>query len=295
MSRKKKLNRKRLGIAIAVGCCAMAAVPALLSTANGATASQAIGIPAYINPGSGAWDAFDSPAPGAGLIVANPESGPGGSTDAAYTTAIEKAHQEGKKVVGYVDTGYFGTSGWTAPGGGGTSTDAWLTTIEKNVDTWYDQYGSAGLSGIFFDDALHDCGPSSGSTEYVDLYKKIEGYVKSKDSSAQVIINPGGGTDQCYADAADTLVTFEGSYATYQKFAPQSWEKSVAPSKIWHLVYETSASQMPSAIALSKERNAGYVYVTDDDDTPVDGQQWGNPWDTVASYWSQEVAAVSKD
>ncbi|MFF4704770.1 spherulation-specific family 4 protein [Streptomyces sp. NPDC001288] len=283
MSRKKRTNRKWLGIAAATGCAAAAAVPALLSTAHGATTGQTLAVPAYLDPGSGSWKAFGSPGSGAGLLVANPNSGPGSGVDASYTSAISGAHQAGVKVIGYVDTGYFGTTGRTVPGSGGSSTDAWLQSVEKNVDAWYAQYGSAGLGGIFFDDALNSCGPSSGSSAYVDLYKEIRDYVKAKDGSAQVVINPGAGTDQCYEDAADTVVTFEGSYADYQTWQPQPWEKTADSSKIWHLVYDAGKSQMSNAISLSKERNAGYVYVTDDA---------GNPWDTVASYWAQEVAAV---
>ncbi|MFQ3562213.1 spherulation-specific family 4 protein [Streptomyces gramineus] len=291
MGSRKKTNRRRLGIAAVAGCAAVAAVPALLTVADGATKpSQAVAVPAYLYPGSGGWTSLE----GAGLLVANPDSGPGDGRDATYAGAIKRAHDSGSKVIGYVDTGYFGTTGWDAPGGG-SSTKSWLGAIERNIDTWYASYGSSGLGGVFFDDALNKCGPEPGSTQYVGLYKKIRDYVKSKDSSAQVVINPGTGTDKCYADAADTLVTFEGSYASYQDFKPQPWEMSADPSKIWHLVYETDASRMSEAVSLSKQRNAGYVYVTDEDNTPADGEAWGNPWDSVPSFWSKETEAVSKN
>ncbi|MFJ5646101.1 spherulation-specific family 4 protein [Streptomyces sp. NPDC093223] len=294
MGGRRKSNRKRLGVAAVAGCAAMVAVPALLNVAHGASVpDQETAVPAYSYPGSGGWGTLTSTDPAAGLIVANPDSGPGQDKDDNYADAMEQAHGSGSKVLGYVDTGYFGTSGWDAPGGN-SSMSSWLKAIEKSVDTWYDTYGGSGLGGVFFDDALNKCGPRSGSTQYVDLYKKIRDYVKSKSSSAVVVINPGTGTDQCYADAADTLVTFEGSYASYRSFKPQSWEESADSSKIWHLIYETSASQMPQAISLSKQRNAGYVYVTDDDNTSADGQEWGNPWDSVASYWPKEAAAVTK-
>ncbi|MEU8934273.1 spherulation-specific family 4 protein [Streptomyces sp. NPDC048409] len=296
MGSRKRTKRKRLVVAATVGCAAVAAVPAaLLATAHGATeVDQQVAVPAYLNPGSGSWDAFGGSGPAAGLLVANPDSGPGSGKDTAYAAAIAKARSRGSKVLGYVDTGYFGTSGWQAPGGG-SAPDDWLRAIEKNVDTWYDTYGDSGVGGIFFDDALNKCGPGAGSTTYVDLYKKIRDYVKAKDDKAQVVVNPGTGTDECYADAADTLVTFEGSYAQYRTFAPQSWEQAADPSKIWHLVYETSESQLSDAIALSKKRNAGYVYVTADDNTPAEGQSWGNPWDTVTPYWSREVSLVASD
>ncbi|MFG2196689.1 spherulation-specific family 4 protein [Streptomyces sp. NPDC048639] len=285
-------------LAVTAACVVLAAGSSgLLSSAQGAAAPrQTIAVPAYIYPSDNAWGKLHNPAPGAGLIVANPASGPGTGRDPAYAEAIRDAHDAGKKVIGYVDTGYFGTTGWAVPGTDDSSTSAWMDAVKENVDSWYRLYGDSGVGGIFFDDALNDCGPSSGSTAHVDLYEEIQAYVKSKDPAAHVAANPGTHPDECYADAADTLVTFEGSYAQYEDWSPSSWETAVAPSKIWHLVYETDQSRMPGAISLSKDRNAGYVYVTDDDNTPVDGLPWGNPWDTLPpdAYWSAEVAAAGE-
>jgi hypothetical protein len=48
---------------------------------------------------------------------------------------------------------------------------------------------------------------------------------------------------------------------------------------------------MDRAVELSKERNAGYVYVTDDR-ISADGRD--HPWDTIpdAGYWRSELEAV---
>jgi hypothetical protein len=84
-------------------------------------------------------------------------------------------------------------------------------------------------------------------------------------TDATVVDNPGGAVEQCYTSAADTLVTFEGTYASYVNWSPPAWESSASPSQLWHLVYDTpDENSMKNAIALSKARNAGYVYVTPD-------------------------------
>ncbi|MDI5971103.1 spherulation-specific family 4 protein [Streptomyces sp. SL13] len=245
--------------------------------APAAAGSQQIAVPAYFDPGQ-KWDTLTQGAGTVGLAVANPDSGPGQDFDSGYADAIRSAHDAGVKVLGYVDTGYFGTSGRETRSGQ-TSVSAWQTQVEQDVDTWYSLYGGDGLDGIFFDDALADCG--SGNA-HVQLYIDVKDYVK-QHSGAYVVDNPGTGAEQCYTQAADTLVTFEGSYSDYTAWTPPSWEASAAPSQIWHLVYDASGqSQLDQAMSLSKSRNAGYVYVTDD--------VLDNPWDTLASYWTGELS-----
>ena len=89
------------------------------------------------------------------------------------------------------------------------------------------------------------------------------------------------------------MVTFEGSYGDYtghpdvpsDAYQPLSWSP-VDPNKIWHIVYGVATeAEMENVIALSKSRNAGYIYVTNGVPT--------NPYDKVPSlYWSQEQAST---
>ncbi|MEV7753664.1 spherulation-specific family 4 protein [Streptomyces griseofuscus] len=298
-------RRRRLcAAAVSAGLAAGALVSLPVGHASAAAGfKQRVAVPAYFYPGdsgdSGAgnlWPQLSTPAPGAGLAVANPGSGPGDSEDGNYANAIRTAHNAGTEVIGYVDSGYLGTKGGAAPDGG-TSIDDWVEGAERNVDKWYSYYGGSGLDGIFFDDGLTACGTPSDANAFVDAYKRLQSYVKGKDADAKVVINPGASPEQCYTGAADTLVTFEGTYDDYVNHYGddrESWEASADPSKIWHLIHTTgSQTRMRNAIALSKQRNAGYVYATDDDNSRPPGQDWGNPWDTLPSYWSAEVNTVN--
>ncbi|MEU6284470.1 spherulation-specific family 4 protein [Streptomyces sp. NPDC047028] len=270
-------------VATALG---MSAVPAAANTAG----TQHLGVPAYFSPGQTQyWNEINAASPG-NLIIANPSNGPGTAFDSSYASAIQAAANAGQKVIGYVDTGYFGVNGNTTRSGS-TSSSAWTSQIEADVSSWYSYYGSYGLSGIFFDDALNDCGTNNA---HVNLYSTINSYVKNAHPSATTVDNPGVGADQCYASAADVLVTFEGSYSSYLSYSPPSWEQSYSnPNKFLHLVYSTgSQSQMENAIALSKQRNAGYVYVTND---IYNNPSTDNPWDTLptGSYWTDELAKAA--
>ncbi len=270
---------------------AVAATLAMSFAAGAAPASatasvQHLAVPAYFNPdgspGSGYWSQLDQGGSAVGIAVANPDNGPGSGFDQGYADAVQAATNAGEKVIGYVDTGYFGTTGRTTRGGQ-TSTSAWTSQVESDVADWYSWYGGYGLSGIFFDDALADCGTGNA---HVDLYSAVNTYTKQNHSGALTVDNPGSPAAQCYASAADILVMFEGSYADYTSWTPPSWELSSGdPDQFWNLVYAASSqSDMDNAMSLSKQRNAGYVYVTPDD--------LPNPWDTLptGAYWSDELS-----
>jgi hypothetical protein len=92
--------------------------------------------------------------------------------------------------------------------------------------------------------------------------------------------------------SADLVINFESTYDAYKSsYSAPSWVQAkkddgtykYAPSRFWHLVHTTpEESKMQEVIDLSKQRHAGYMYVTPD--------VMSNPWDTLPKdpYWSQE-------
>ena len=259
------------GILVAAGAGA--------TPAEAAATTQHIAVPAYFNPGGSTyWSQLDQSTPAVGVAIANPNNGPGTAFDQGYATAIRAAANAGVRVIGYVDTGYFGTTGRTTRNGQ-TTTAAWTAQSEGDVATWYSLYGSYGLGGIFFDDGLADCA-------HVGLYEAVNTYTKQNHAGAYTVDNPGTAAESCYADAADTIVMFEGSYASYAGWSAPAWELNYGdPDKFYHLVYATATqADEANAMTLSKQRNAGYVYVTPDN--------LPNPWDTLptGAYWSDELA-----
>ena len=254
-----------------------------------ATIAQKIGDLSYIDPTTdGAdWDRLiGSTAGKVGIAVANVSSGPGDGPDPAWTSVIRREHFTGTKVLGYVDTGYFGTTGLRTRSGSTSEAD-WTSQIEQDVNAWFAFYG-LGIDGIFFDEGQDACGPTSGSNAWVDLYGRINAYVKANHPGAMTAINAGRPVPRCYENTEDVLVTFEGSYDTYvNHYTPLSWNP-VDPSKIWHLIYDASTeADMEKAISLSKSRKAGYVYVTNDVQP--------DPYDTLPSlsYWAHEEGRVA--
>jgi len=285
--RHSRLRIRALALAAALTGTLLGA-PLAAAPAHAATLAtgQQLAVPAYIYPsGTGAtqWAQVASAGSKVGMAIANVYNGPSNGVDSNWATAIHNAHAAGVKVYGYVDTGYFGTTGRLTRLRD-TSVPAWLAQVETDVNAWYQFYGTD-IDGIFFDDATNVCGPTSTSTTYSSLYKQISDYVKQRHSGALTVDNPGVDVPQCYETSADVLLTFEGSYASYTSYAPSSWEAGYDPHKFMNLIYATGSTQMADAITRSKNNGVGYVYVTDG--------VLSNPWNALPSYWSSELTSLA--
>ena len=227
-------------------------------SAQAAVVGQKMAIPSYFYATSAFWTQLQNGAPTVGLAIINPGSGPGRKFDQNYYNTTQSTKARGVIVLGYVYTNY------------GSRT---VSKVKADIDKYYTWYG---VEGIFFDEVSNSCAKQA---YYLDLYN----YVKAKGGIAKVVINPGINTQECYITAADIIVNFEDNYTAYVNWSPSGWEFNYPADRFWHLVIGTSAADMPNAISLSKNRNAGWVYVTNDN--------LSNPWDTVPAdpYWSNEL------
>jgi Spherulation-specific family 4 len=250
---------RRLGCRHVVLLAAMVATLLMFAASAGA---QSMAVPAYFYPGS-YWTQMDQSSPRLKIAVMNPNSGPGYSPDPNYVSAVRAAQAAGITVVGYVYTDYGSRS---------------LSAVESDITSYYNWYD---VNGILLDQASTNC-------YYSSYYAALNSFVKAKGGTARTILNPGTQTSQCYVSDADILLTFEGSDWTYvNSYSAPSWVTRYSASHFWHIVYATpSDSAMTQAVSLSKQRGAGYVYVTPD--------TLPNPYDTLPAglYWSGELSTI---
>jgi Spherulation-specific family 4 len=222
--------------------------------------AQNVAVAAYFYPGP-YWTQMNQAGAGA-IAVMNPNSGPGSGPDSNYVSAVQSAEAAGVTVVGYVYTNYATRS---------------LGTVESEVDNYYHWYP---VQGIFFDEASINCADEP-------YYAQLNSYVKAKGGIARTILNPGTATSQCYVPAADTLLTWEGTYSDYvNSYSAPSWVTGYPASHFWHIVFSTpSTSSLANAVQLSQSRNAGYVFVT--------SAGLPNPYSQLPSYWSTELSDIA--
>ena len=78
------------------------------------------------------------------------------------------------------------------------------------------------MNGIFFDDVMNTCGPTTGSDEYAKDYRFLSSTVHTAHPGSLTVLNPGVTVPQCYEDAGDVLLTFEGPASDYLTRRPIS-------------------------------------------------------------------------
>jgi hypothetical protein len=247
---------------------------------------EQIAVASYINPlgDPASWErllSYDTQK--VSVLVANVLNGPDYVVDDSWKSVIDKAASQGKKILGYVRTGYLGVSQqqFTTRLGSKDLAD-WASQIEQDVDKWFELYGTS-VGGIFFDEGWPECGPNN---IYADLYAHINNYTKRKHPGAFTVLNPGSPIAQCFEDTMDTLLTFESSYETYiNSFSPNVWTPK-DPRKIWHIIYKVPQDQIATVAALAKSRHSGLLEFTDDDQP--------NPYDNLPNeaYMQAVIGAV---
>ncbi len=260
-----------------------------------ATITQNVGVAGYFY-NSSYWTTVQNTVPKGGFAVVNPSSGPGTSPDSNWANWINNVHGAGIRVIGYVDTGYFGTNTIGAQrltrlrqG----DMQSWENQIEQDVDQFYNFYSQAGLDGIFFDDGQNVCGQNNIIAQY---YTEIYNYVKKNHPGAFVVMNPGTSVSLCLENTADTLLDFEGTYLCYVQdsscpqsewYTPEAWS-TTDPNKYYHIIHDIppgNTTDLANVMALSKQRNVGYVYALD--------ASGGDPYAVLPSFLNTEVAELA--
>ncbi len=220
-------------------------------------------VPAYFHPKERVADWARLGTEDVGLVVANISNGPGIVREERWATAFGKVRASGCDVVGYVDTGYLGLTGLRTQGGSILLAD-WLEQILRDIDAWYHLYGDQ-VTGIFLDQVAE----SDDGASLAPVFRRLRDDIRRLDADAVTVLNPGVAVPRAFADVADVIVTFEGSYDDYlvegpdALFQPLTW-RPAAHQAIWHMVHHTPGPERAAGvIALSRERGADLVYVTD--------------------------------
>ncbi|MGB0387818.1 MAG: spherulation-specific family 4 protein [Ardenticatenaceae bacterium] len=222
--------------------------------------------PNWYDPNTYIWDdvaAANSQVPITAII--NPNSGPGGGApNADYVTGLGHLRDAGVTIVGYVPTNYG---------------DRLASDVKADVDL-YDQHFN--IHGIFFDEA------ASGADK-LSYYQDLYAYVKARPNLDKVIINPGVNVSEGYisAPASDTAITFENYSTEWPGYQPSAYMANYSADRFAMLAHGVpDVATMQSHLDRAKACHIAYVYLTDD--------TLPNPWDTLPSFWSQEVAYIQQ-
>jgi Spherulation-specific family 4 len=246
-------------------------------------ANQTLAIPSYWDPtvlGTGTkWDNTVALGANTGVVVLNPDTGPGLFPNANTLANVTAAQAVQQNVFGYVSTCYIGRV--TAVSSAPTCLAKTVAGVKSQIDDYFTWYPT--INGIFLDEGNDQC--VDGATQ-----SALANYVHTTYPGKQVILNSGKNVAEDYVSgfglgasfAFDIIVNFEGSAASYTPWQPAWWVYAYPANRFWHIVYDAADSVRPSIVAASKTRQAGNLYVTNLPLLP-------NPFADLPSY----VALVS--
>jgi hypothetical protein len=244
----------------------------ILFTVAMAAGQTRLGVPSYQDPGSEQWRAWAEPgAKAVGIMIANLDNGDDETYHSNIDHAIRDARKQGIFVLGYTYTGY----GARDP-----------KIVRRKVNAVYRNYL---VDGMFFDEVPTDCNASNPFFPNQFLYyESLTNSVREKAGARITVLNPGTySPSDCWMGITNILMNWEDQgLATYKNdYVDFAWVHQYPPDRFWHIVYGMSADQLQTALDLAKQRNAGWVYLT---------EETGNPYAGPPQYWSAEAGAVKE-
>ena len=246
--------KKRVFFAAAVGA---AVILSLLQTNSvGAIAhSQRVIVPAYTHPKpAGEPDPYWSrlnvlfkkdQGKTVPMTIVNVNDGPGDKADPNYTRQLMDNTNNGIRNIAYIRTGNH-----TKP----------LTEVKDEIDRWLNFYRNT-ISGIMLDEVV------ATQPDQIAYLKDIHDYIRKTCPYFAIIANPGGHISDAAAPYADIFVTSSTSAVRYlgADYTPATSAFETSDETIernFHIIYDATPSQYPAIIKKSRERNAGYVFIT---------------------------------
>jgi hypothetical protein len=231
-----------------------------------------LGAPSYQDPGSAQWAGWAAPgAQAVGIMIVNLNNGDDETYYASVDQSIRATRKKGIFVLGYTYTGY----GARDP-----------KIVQRKIDAVYRNYL---VDGIFLDEVPTDCNASNPyfSTQFL-YYQRLTNHVREKAGARLTVLNPGTySPGDCWMGITNILMNWEDQgLETYRtSYVDYPWVHKYPPDRFWHIVYGMGADQVPEALELAKQRNAGWVYLTN---------EISNSYASPPKYWAAETAAVEQ-
>lgn len=219
---------------------------------------QSLVVPGYFDPETTSlWQETTASGAGVRMVIFNPNSGVGDEFDQAWVDVVARSRAAGFTVLAYVQTDF-----------GSRSASAVIQEMDQ-YRRWY------GVQDFFLDEADTDYGS-------VERYRAMAGNIHANHGLA--VLNFGWMPHPAYMQFTDIAGVFESTYSEYRAgYERPDWFSSYPANRFLHIVHSTPATAWQTAVDLSRQRNAGYVWITDDD-TP-------SYYKSLPSFW----ASINKE
>lgn len=222
------------------------------------------GIPGYAHPLLAPVEWAELTRPGTPLhwAVLNVTDGPGGRPDPHCTEAAAKLRGAGGTVLGHL-----------AMRDGKRSFGELISDAHRFLD-WYR------VSGFYLADAPAD------KAELTEVRRVLD-TLRGLGDGLHLVLGHGTHPYAGYAEAADQLVTFSGSWADYRWSHVAEWTAEYPPERFCHLVHGVPRTHLDEAVRIARWQGAGTIWFTDRRGTPA-----RDPWASMPAYWDEIVSRI---
>lgn len=222
-----------------------------------------LGVAGYAHPmvAPAEWAELCRPGLPLHWVVLGSGHGPGSRPDPYCRPAVAGLHGAGVSVLGELDMRF-----------GGRPFAELVSDAHRYLD-WYR------VEGFYLARCPSQRGYLPEFQRTVTLLRALAG------EEGRIVAGHGMNPPASYAEWADQLVTFSGSWAEYRFSQAAEWTAEYAPERFCHLVHSVPLPHLEEALRIARWQGAGTVWVTDRTD-----RAGLNPWETLPGYWDEIVS-----
>ncbi|MGW4564752.1 spherulation-specific family 4 protein [Streptomyces sp. NPDC004561] len=243
-------------------------MPHLTSTTTGTTSTgvrTALGVPGYAHPlvAPAQWAELARPGTPLDWVVLDVAAGPGTRPDPHCLEAAGRLRGAGVRVLGHLDL----THGFRAVGD-------LLADAQRHLD-WYR------VDGFLLD----RCPVERDALPEV---RRVIATLRTISHTAHIVLGHGSHPHPGYAENADQLVTFSGSWSDYRWSQVAEWTADYPPDRFCHFVHSVPRGHLEEALRIARWQGAATIYFTDH----TDRRGRADPWETMPGYWDEIVSRI---
>ncbi|WP_330332484.1 spherulation-specific family 4 protein [Streptomyces sp. NBC_00536] len=227
-----------------------------------------LGVPGYGHPlvAPAEWAELSRPGTPLHWAVLNVAGGPGQRPDPHCSQAAVRIRETGGTVLGHL-----------AMRDGERCFGELISDAHRFAD-WYR------VGGFYLADA-------PAGRDGLDAVRKVTDTLRTLGTGGNVphlVLGHGTHPYAGYADTADQLVTFSGSWADYRWSQVAEWTADHPPERFCHFVHGVPRTHLEEAVRVARWQGAGTIWFTDRPGT----RAGSDPWASMPGYWDEIVSRI---
>ncbi|MFK0289452.1 spherulation-specific family 4 protein [Streptomyces sp. NPDC090442] len=198
--------------------------------------------------------------------VLNVCNGPGACPDPHCLPAAARIRETGVRLLGHLDLGR------------GARPYAELIADAHRYREWYK------VDGFWLDRCPTD-------RTLLPATRRLAGALRALEDDGYLVFSHGAHPHPGYAESADQLVTFAGSWADYRWSQVAEWTADYPPDRFCHLVHGVPRTHLDEALRIARWQGAGTVYLTDRRAAGA-ADAAAVAWESLPGYWDTFVSRI---